>query len=254
MNNEIEILFVRHGQSTENIAAESGEKYDPNNVVLTERGKLQVKITGQYLKTFGEFDIVYNSPLKRCVQTADIICNELGYKNKPITSNLIMELGAEDKLRGLSRKEREEIINENKEYTKLEELIKNEKNLFKKAKLQEKCYLLASDFLEMEPSLEKHIDDSKKFLELLKKQNCKRILVICHGGTIFTMSRLITNMNPNVDTVAMMLNEQTVKVKNPEPIIEGDNCCIMGALLKNGIIQMVIPRNNLHLKSLSLLD
>jgi broad specificity phosphatase PhoE len=247
---EIEILFVRHGQSTENSAIENGEAYDHENIVLTDRGKIQAEVTGEYLKMFGKYDIVYHSPLTRCVQTSDIICKVLEFKGETIKSDLIIELGAEDNLQGLTKQQREEIIKNNKEYIKLEDLIKNEKNLFKKAKLQETVYHLASDFLEMKPSLDKHISDSKKFIDVLKKQNCERILVICHGGTIFTISRLITNINPNTDTVAIMLNEQTVKVKNPEPIIENDNCCIMGVLLKDNVLHMVIPRNNLHLKNL----
>ena len=116
--------------------------------------------------------------------------------------------------------------------------------------MQEKYYHIASDFLEWKPSLDKHIEDSKKFLDLLRQQNCKRILVVCHGGTIFTISRLITNINPNYKTVEMVLREQTTYVKNPEPDIEGGNCCILGVLLTGDIFQMIIPRNNLHLKNI----
>jgi broad specificity phosphatase PhoE len=39
------IIFVRHGESTENIASKEGKKYDKNNIVLTENGKKQAKKT-----------------------------------------------------------------------------------------------------------------------------------------------------------------------------------------------------------------
>lgn len=252
-NREIstEIIFVRHGESTENVAAEEGHAYDANNIILTKRGELQARITGDYLKMYGQYDIIYHSPATRCVQTKDIIANELNCEGDVIETNLILELGFEDKLRGLSRTDRLKHIENNTKYKRLSDLIENEKNLFKKEEYQEQMYQHISDFLEQKPSLQQHIQDSKKFLDLLKSRKGKRILVICHGGTIFTISRLVTNLNPNQDNVSIILKEQTTYQKDPEPVVERDNCCIMGLLLKDNVFHLVIPRNALHLKSLS---
>jgi broad specificity phosphatase PhoE len=248
---DIEIFFVRHGQSTENSAVEKGITYDPHNIELTDIGKSQAKITGNYLKTYGKFDVVFHSPLTRCVQTMDIICDELGYQDKKISCDMLIELGGlSDKLSGLSADDRKKIINKNKELTDIEKHITTEKNLFEKSSLYEKLYNISNEYFEYVPSLEQHIHDSKEFLKLLKNQKCSKILVVCHGGTIFTLSKLVTNLNPCSATVSMVLPEQTTQVKNPEPFTDSGNCNIMAVLLKDGIFQLIIPANNLHLKYL----
>lgn len=89
------IIFVRHGESTENKASTDNKSYDPNNIKLTELGEKQAMITGKYLyKVFGKFDKVYSSPATRCKETANmtrrvnlllrnnIIMNEINYKKK----------------------------------------------------------------------------------------------------------------------------------------------------------------------------
>ena len=35
------IIFVRHGESTENKAIKDGKSYDKNNIVITDKGKNQ---------------------------------------------------------------------------------------------------------------------------------------------------------------------------------------------------------------------
>jgi broad specificity phosphatase PhoE len=77
------IIFVRHGESTENKASTDNKSYDPNNIKLTELGKQQAMITGKYLyKIFGKFDKVYSSPATRCKETANIIMEEINHKKK----------------------------------------------------------------------------------------------------------------------------------------------------------------------------
>lgn len=76
----MEILFVRHGQSTQNLAYEKNEEYDPINVSLTQLGKEQAKITGKFLKIYGEYDVIFSSPLLRAIETSHIIKKELKYK------------------------------------------------------------------------------------------------------------------------------------------------------------------------------
>ena len=52
------IIFVRHGESTENLANKKVEKYDESKIVLTKDGIKQVKVTGKYLhKTFKKTNI-----------------------------------------------------------------------------------------------------------------------------------------------------------------------------------------------------
>jgi broad specificity phosphatase PhoE len=67
----MEILFIRHGESTENIAMKNNKEYDTNNIVLTNKGIAQAKATAKYIKkVFGKIDCIYHSPVYRCQQTA----------------------------------------------------------------------------------------------------------------------------------------------------------------------------------------
>jgi len=41
------IIFVRHGELTENKASTDNKSYDPNNITLTDEGDKQAQITGK---------------------------------------------------------------------------------------------------------------------------------------------------------------------------------------------------------------
>ena len=66
----MEIFIVRHGESEGNRDNKFRGRMDFS---LTERGQLQAKETGNYLKQYGNFDIIFTSPLIRAKQTADIL-------------------------------------------------------------------------------------------------------------------------------------------------------------------------------------
>lgn len=71
----MKILFVRHGESVDDIEDRYGGAADFD---LTERGKNQVAETAKKIASLDQkFEIVLTSPLKRAVQTAEIISNEL---------------------------------------------------------------------------------------------------------------------------------------------------------------------------------
>ena len=59
--------LIRHGQKNKNIG----------NPGLTDLGKKQAKLTGQYLSSF-KIDKIFNSPSKRTLETATIIAKEIG--------------------------------------------------------------------------------------------------------------------------------------------------------------------------------
>ena len=70
----MEIIFVRHGESFQNIS-NLAESDDDDK--LTDNGMRQAEITGKYLnKIYGKFDIIYSSPKNRCISTANIIKKE----------------------------------------------------------------------------------------------------------------------------------------------------------------------------------
>ena len=107
------IIFVRHGQSTQNKAYTDNKSYDKNSVKLTDEGKKQAMITGKYLyKVFGKFDKVYSSPATRCIETANIIMKEINHKKKLDIDESLIEIGYKsNKLDGLSKDESYKLYN-----------------------------------------------------------------------------------------------------------------------------------------------
>ena len=80
------IYFVRHGESEANIKGLfAGQKDDS---VLTQKGKEQAEATARKLKEMGlVFDKIISSPLKRALETAVIICNEVGHCQRKIETD-----------------------------------------------------------------------------------------------------------------------------------------------------------------------
>ncbi len=70
------IYFVRHGESEANLAGLfAGQKEDS---VLTQKGREQALVTAQEIKKVHSIDKIISSPLKRALETAQIIAKELG--------------------------------------------------------------------------------------------------------------------------------------------------------------------------------
>lgn len=70
-----EIYLIRHGETEwDNLDKAQGSE---NNLPLTDNGKEQVKITGQYLLNYRmknkKFDCIISSPMKQTMETAEII-------------------------------------------------------------------------------------------------------------------------------------------------------------------------------------
>ncbi len=71
-----EVYFVRHGESTANVARVISNKrgdYAP----LTNKGRQQAKELLEKLRNQGGIAVVYTSPLMRAKETADIIAAAL---------------------------------------------------------------------------------------------------------------------------------------------------------------------------------
>lgn len=241
----MEIIFVRHGQSTENIALETESDYNANNIILTEQGKIQANKTGEYLRLYGIYDKIYSSKLTRCVETANIIKEHVELNDSEIEfTDLIYEVGENSDLKIISPLERKIVTNKINERMSA---IENEKNVFTRLRLLTEFEKIEMSNLHFDPSIEKQFIDIKDFLEVIKNSNYQRILVVCHGGTIATLQSIITNIPRGADA-HIMVRKQTTKTRNPEPTIELNNCLVMCVLLENNIFHIVSAPNNLHLK------
>jgi 2,3-bisphosphoglycerate-dependent phosphoglycerate mutase len=75
-NPGVQLVFLRHGQSTWN---QANIFIGMTDSPLTEDGKHEAAIAGQLMKNEGmHFDVVYTSLLSRSISTAWIALEELG--------------------------------------------------------------------------------------------------------------------------------------------------------------------------------
>ena len=89
-----EIYFIQHGQTNENsLGIRQGSEIDSE---LNELGRSQAKKTGKYLKKYRikskKFDCIISSPMKRAVETAEIIKEEIKYPKKIEIFDELIEL------------------------------------------------------------------------------------------------------------------------------------------------------------------
>lgn len=247
----MEIIFVRHGQSTANLASQTNKKYDPNNIELTDLGIQQAIKTGKYIsKTFGSFDLVFQSPLKRCVQTASYICKELSYDGSIMTDNLLIESGSlYSKLDGMSKTEIDEFIGNNEKLTNLHNKMTQEKNSFKKKKISRQYGKMLDKYTEWTPSLLAMKKNVAMFLKKMKELNLKRVLVVAHGGTLNAVQRLVTKTDIYNQDIEIVDKHYTVWSTDQVDKTGGTNCSIVGVLMTKSLkFELVISFNNLHLK------
>ncbi|MCB9498790.1 MAG: histidine phosphatase family protein [Bacillales bacterium] len=83
------VYFVRHGQTKENAHhLIQGRK----NFPLSEKGKVEIKKTGLYLKNNSyNIDVIYSSPLDRAVESAKIIKEIIAIKKDVIIEDGLIE-------------------------------------------------------------------------------------------------------------------------------------------------------------------
>ena len=180
------IIFVRHGESTENKASKDNKSYDKNNITLTNEGKKQAKITGKYLyKIFGKFDKVYSSPATRCINTANIIMDEINYKKKINIDELLVEIGYKFNIMdGLSKDEKnnifdsiklnlpkDKLFNGIKNFRQLEKIIEETVNPYDRIKLYNIWNEIEKEDLKIKPNTSQVKNNIKKFLNNLKKSD-----------------------------------------------------------------------------------
>ncbi len=91
-------VAMRHGESEKNVKGVLN--HDLKNVFhLTEKGRMQVKETAQKLKN-KKIDAILSSPFPRCLETAEIVRNEIGLNAEIITDNRLWEFRKGPKYEG----------------------------------------------------------------------------------------------------------------------------------------------------------
>jgi len=241
-----QIIFIRHAESTANLANDNNKFYDPNNIILTNLGNKQAQITGKYLaKTYGKFDVIYSSPAIRCKQTAEIIKSNINLKNDNIIiDELLMEEGTIfSNVDGLSKDERNKFYNKNKKIIDLEKKVLNTENKFIKYNLMIKLQSLTDKYMNYKPSLLDIYNNYSNFLNKIKKSPYKKILVVAHSGTLSYITKIICNIN--IFTPLLYIKEAKPYENNID--IKIHNCSIACFLFSDNNFSLISPANNQHL-------
>lgn len=101
---KMKILFVRHGESVDDIEDRYGGWADFD---LTDKGKSQLTEAARKISCLNqEFEIVYSSPLKRAFQAAEILANQLDLRLEVF--EYLKERNLNGMLTGLVRSEAKE--------------------------------------------------------------------------------------------------------------------------------------------------
>jgi broad specificity phosphatase PhoE len=124
-------------------------------------------------------------------QTASIMRKYI--TNVPIKEDAeLYEIGEEHhELFYLSDHERNEFMKKNKKIVDLQEMMKNEKNKFKKHEMSKEFNREATKLFKIKPLPKKVFIRYARFLNSIKKSGFNQVLVVCHGGTINGMKKII---------------------------------------------------------------
>lgn len=149
----MKLYIIRHGQDYDNAG---GVLNGRRNTSLTNLGRLQAKQVAQELK-YKKIDVIYSSPLRRALETAQIVAKKLGVKQVKINNNLIeRDFGI------LTGKLRQDI---SKYVTKIVSVDKVN-------------YFLNTDGAEKFPAL---YERANKVLKEVMQQQIQNTLLVTHG-------------------------------------------------------------------------
>jgi broad specificity phosphatase PhoE len=187
-NNIKHLYFIRHGETQWNIEGKTqGSEAD---IPLNDTGKEQAKQTGKYLNHFrlskDEIDAIWSSPLLRAKQTAEIIKDEIKFKNAILFDDELKEFG-KGKMSGL-KKDDELMIKINK---KIDELFGEIKDPIEKRIRQKEIYQIIDDELEIGAEGESFEKRANSIINKIKNSSDKIIIIVSHSGFI---AELISKM------------------------------------------------------------
>jgi broad specificity phosphatase PhoE len=155
----MKLIIVRHGETTDNVKHVLMGKNDGK---LTQKGIEQAKEVGRHLKDHHKIDMVFCSPLGRCVETLENILEEY-----PIEGEIFMSKLIEERDFG--------------EFTGVDPHLVSWEKVNEDNKINQEMGIESWDKVKKRVEL---------FLEDLKlEDNEKTILIVSHGGPI----RIMTN-------------------------------------------------------------
>jgi broad specificity phosphatase PhoE len=237
------IYFVRHGETNFNINKENNESlmYQPLDDPLNSNGIDQSRKTGIYFKNRQnenneKIDFIISSPALRAKQTAEIIANELNFKQPIIYEEKISEIKLNEKYRNLKKHD----------FEKLKETDENVKNFYKfnedknniKYPIEKNEFLMKheikrlNDVYEGSESITNRLND---FAETIKALPGKNIIIITHGGIIKWITKILCNIIGYDKYNCYLINNKS-------------NCGITSFVIMNNTFYLVSANSNKHIK------
>jgi len=163
----MKILFVRHGESVDDIEDRFGGWADFD---LTEKGKQQLTESAEKISLLNEkFDVILSSPLKRAIQAAEIISNKLNLNVEVF--EYLKERNLNGILTGMIRSEAE---------IKYPDQFRKHKNY---------------EYVDGSEREEDMNDRVKTATMLLQKMKYTSIIAVTHGLFLRTFFKEIMNIN-----------------------------------------------------------
>jgi len=175
----VEIIIVRHGESEANKAGTTGGDTD-----LTREGRLQAQGLAERLAGLG-IEAIYCSPLKRTSQTA-----------QPLADNINKQLIIDKRIAE---------VNWGDFDGKDEKLFIKAIGMHPRDCLDTYSYDFRSYNGESSSDVEARV---KSFVEDLKEQPYKLVLVVCHGGIVRWLHYIITG-----DKIGWQPNAEALHLK-----------------------------------------
>ena len=238
MSNQIKKLYIlRHGETNMNINDSKDRLLkQPENTSINENGKEQAKKTGIYLKNRDKINLIICSPTLRCKQTAEIICEQIGYdKSNIIFEKNLVETQINPKYKNITRKEFENLKDSDHNVSSYFKFLEKKNQIKTPIELNE--FLIKYDsnnkvnVYENSESLSSRLNEVIEKIKFLPTNN---ILIISHGGTIRWLNKLITN-NIGYDEFKGKI------VKN------NSNCALTYYINNGGEFFLVSANSNHHL-------
>lgn len=180
----MKLILVRHGETQENV---DNILIGQDDGKLTQKGIDESKKVGKELKEKYNVDLVFCSPLGRCIDTLNNILDEYPIEGEVLMSKLIME-------------------RDFGEYTGVESILVNMEELDEDNKINREMGV---------ESLINMVKRVNLFLEDLKMENANStILVVSHGGPIKIIIAKLTGKTfdeievPNTSTFVFDLKDE----------------------------------------------
>ena len=196
-------IFIRHGQADNNVNRILVGRHIESH--LTHEGKSQVKDTAKYLKKMN-IHKVYASPVTRTVETAGIICQELGLEYQMDERLYEIELG---KLVGMN----------------YEDIINKHGNLFLKF-YRENDEILYNYGVESFAEVKKRIQNLLD--EMVEKYPDENLLFVTHLDPIKAVISLLLDLKPEALFKLHIRNAALTIIKQEGGMLSLSGVNIMG--------------------------